>query len=105
MARQTNYARGYKVELKIVKELEAEGFIAIRTAGSHSPWDVIGIKGDEVRLVQGKRCKEPGDTAAIIKKAVSELEKIETAICVFQELWIWVDSIGFTKRAVPWRGQ
>ena len=105
MARQTNYNRGYYAESKAVKELEAEGFVAVRTAGSHSPWDVIGIKEDEVRLVQVKRCKEPGDAAAIIKKAISELASIEIPVAAFQEVWTWVDSVGFTKRAVPWRGQ
>ena len=105
MARQTNYNRGYYAESKAVKELEAEGFVAVRSAGSHSPWDVVGVKDDEVRLVQVKRCKEPGDAAAIIKAALPELAKIETAVCVFQELWIWCDGQGFTKRAVPWRGQ
>lgn len=38
MVKQTNYSRGYYAESRAVKALEAEGFIAVRTAGSHGPW-------------------------------------------------------------------
>jgi len=53
----TNYERGRKKEYRICEKLREEGFdIVQRTAGSHSPIDIIAIrKADKkIRLVQSK---------------------------------------------------
>ena len=42
-----NYKRGVKLEREIQKIFRDAGYIAIRTAGSHSPWDVILVKETE----------------------------------------------------------
>ena len=52
-----NYIKGRKKEYKIVKEYRDKGFdIVQRTAGSHSPFDVIAIhtKEKKILLVQSK---------------------------------------------------
>lgn len=52
-----NYVKGRKKEYKICNELKKEGFdIAQRTAGSHSPIDIIAIrkKRKEIKLIQAK---------------------------------------------------
>ncbi len=52
-----NYERGRRKEYKVTYRLKKEGFdIAQRTAGSHSPIDVIGIdlKNKVIRLIQAK---------------------------------------------------
>jgi len=52
-----NYVKGRKKEYKICEQLKKKGFdIVQRTAGSHSPFDVIGIdiKNKKIRLVQSK---------------------------------------------------
>lgn len=51
-----NYIKGRRKEYKYVKLLRDKGFIAQRTAGSHSPFDVIGINPEtrEIRLIQCK---------------------------------------------------
>ena len=47
-----NYRRGRAREYKIMDELREEGYpLVMRTAGSHSPVDVIAIK--EMSLVEG----------------------------------------------------
>jgi Holliday junction resolvase len=51
-----NYLKGRRKEYKIVNQFKEKGLIAQRTAGSHSPFDVIAINPKERRifLVQAK---------------------------------------------------
>ncbi len=39
-----NYERGVRLEREVQDIFRKAGYIAIRTAGSHSPWDVILVK-------------------------------------------------------------
>jgi len=49
------YLKGRRKEYKVCKQLREEGFeIVQRTAGSHSPIDIIAIKRDLILLVQVK---------------------------------------------------
>jgi Holliday junction resolvase len=52
----THYRAGAERERRIVKRLKAEGFIAVRSAGSHSIIDVWAInpKTRIIRLIQSK---------------------------------------------------
>ena len=52
-----NYVSGRRFEYTIKKALEKLGWIAIRSAGSHSPFDIIAIKGDRILLLQLKKYK------------------------------------------------
>jgi len=51
-----NYVKGRKKEYKIVNQEKAKGNIAFRSAGSHSPIDVISIDTQKkiIRLIQCK---------------------------------------------------
>jgi len=52
-----NYVKGRRKEYKICDELRAQGWdIVQRTAGSHSPIDVIAINQEKklIRLIQSK---------------------------------------------------
>ena len=52
-----NYEKGRRKEYKICNELKEAGFeIVQRTAGSHSPVDIIAINRDlgEIKLIQAK---------------------------------------------------
>ena len=51
-----NYQKGARYERKLVNEAKAEGNIAFRSAGSHSPIDVcvVNSKDREIRLIQAK---------------------------------------------------
>ena len=42
-----NYQKGVRLEREVVKIFEEKGWSAIRTAGSHSPFDVILTKYTE----------------------------------------------------------
>ena len=47
-----NYRRGYETERKAKKELELAGYYVIRSAGSHSQFDLIALptwKSDELQ--------------------------------------------------------
>jgi len=54
----TLYKKGARKEYYLINKLKEQGFnIVQRTAGSHSPIDIIAIKIDEkvIKLVQSKR--------------------------------------------------
>ncbi len=50
----TNYQRGAAFERKAQKELEGHGFAVVRSAGSHSPTDLVAMRAGEIVLVQCK---------------------------------------------------
>ena len=59
----SNYKRGRTREYAVVKSLMASGWSwAQRTAGSHSPVDVVAYKPGEVMFVQVKRRGAMGKT-------------------------------------------
>jgi Holliday junction resolvase len=50
----TNYSRGADFERTVKRDLEAKGYFAIRSAGSHGAVDIIAIKKDDAMAVQCK---------------------------------------------------
>ena len=52
----SNYIKGVKKERKIVNDARAEGLLSFRSAGSHSPVDVVIIDAQkkEIELIQCK---------------------------------------------------
>lgn len=60
-SRVTNYTRGRNLEYKVKKELEAQGYLVIRSSGSHSPFDLIAMRMDEIRFIQLKS-RQQGQT-------------------------------------------
>jgi hypothetical protein len=68
----TNYSRGRAREYRTMALLEAAGFEAYRMAGSHGPFDVIGISNAGIVLVQ---CKLNGMPKAW------EIEQMKGAQC------------------------
>ena len=49
--KMTGYSRGANFERRIRKHFESQGWTCFRSAGSHSPADLICIKGGEIMLV------------------------------------------------------
>ena len=49
-----NYLKGVRKERKLVNDARAQGFLAFRSAGSHSPIDVVIIdpEHETIKLVQ-----------------------------------------------------
>ena len=50
----TNYTRGATFERKVARDLEGYGYVTVRSAGSHSPADVIAMKYGTIAAVQCK---------------------------------------------------
>lgn len=48
----SNYSRGANFERRVRRHLEDRGWVVFRSAGSHSPADLIALKAGEVMLVQ-----------------------------------------------------
>ncbi|WP_134643008.1 hypothetical protein [Ammonifex thiophilus] len=92
-----NYRRGYLAELRAKEELERQGYLVLRTAGSKGPFDLVAVRKDGVRLIQVKRCKDgngirPGDLRA--------LGEVPVPPGVTKEFWVWRDGEGFVRREV-----
>jgi Holliday junction resolvase len=65
-----NYVKGRRKEYKVMNAARERGLIALRSAGSHSPIDVVTIDVDqrEIRLIQ---CK-PESMSENQKQAIRE---------------------------------
>ena len=50
----TQYSDGRKLEYAAAADLRANGYVVMRTAGSHGPADLIAIKPGELLFVQCK---------------------------------------------------
>jgi Holliday junction resolvase len=50
----TSYSKGRAFEYRVRRHLEGKGWVVFRTAGSHSPADLIALRTGEVWLVQCK---------------------------------------------------
>ncbi len=100
MAR-TNYQRGYETERKIMEQLAKQGFLVLRSAGSHSKIDVLGLHRDRIVAVQSKRTKKFSFSS--YQKEVVAIQSVilEYALNnVDFELWVWEDRKGFKKWAI-----
>lgn len=94
----TKYSQGRKTEYKILHWGGRNGYISCRTAGSHSPWDVILVNEDKVRLIQAKRTKKFYPSQ--IQNDLDKLRTIKTPDNVSQELWVWENRKGFIKKII-----
>jgi Holliday junction resolvase len=64
-----NYEKGRRAEYKCCEALADAGWIPIRSAGSKSPIDVIGVGNGKVRLIQvksGKKGVSPADIEVLL---------------------------------------
>lgn len=96
MAR-TNYERGVEIERKAIQQLEQVGYIALRSAGSHSSFDVVAINPNGIRLIQ---CKREKDKLGKWDLLLEQLSEIKVPFNATKELWVWVDREGWVKQEV-----
>lgn len=84
-----NYVRGVRLERLAVNELEQDGYIAARTAGSHGVFDIHASNQRHVLLIQCKSYLPSKKEAKEIAKNALE----NTPICkhVIVQLWCRVD--------------
>lgn len=73
----TRYTKGRGFEYKIIETLKDRGYsIVFRSAGSHSPIDVVGAKINEVLLIQAKIVSNAAAALRVEKRVREEFNKI-----------------------------
>ena len=90
-----NYLRGYSKEREVVNEFRKKGFVAYRSAGSHSIIDVTIHFPEYVLVLQLKRVKKKGYN---FDKDLETLRKMKTP--AHKELWVYRD---YEKRGNKWQ--
>ena len=82
-----NYVRGRRYEYKTMRTLEKLGYLCIRTAGSHSPFDVIAFLTKDntehhiIRAIQVKASKY------VPKKEIEKFKRVVIPTIITKELW------------------
>jgi len=102
----TNYTSGRRYEYKIMDSLK--GYYSIRTAGSHSKFDVIAFRLDAeegalIRTIQSKSGKKPVISKAELKE-LQYLRKMLPSI-VSVELWLWTKGISEPEIKILTKGK
>lgn len=82
----SHYIKGRKFEYKIVHDEQPDNGFIVRSAGSHSPYDVIVVDKDK-KLVKCIQAKVISTTSEIFKGVVSEeiKETVENYKIFFME--------------------
>ena len=71
----TNYEKGRRKEYKVIHEARAKGHLAFRSAGSHSPVDVVDIDTSE-RVIRFVQCKPDSISEKARQKLLDENSQI-----------------------------
>jgi len=93
----SNYLKGRAFEYQIKDFLERNHYFVLRMAGSHSPFDLIAINGDEIKFIQAKELKNKSAINHVVKEvesslmSMSEFLKVLENIIVFVYLYLKVD--------------
>jgi len=87
MRLEAPYATGYRIERRAVKMLEDLGYIVVRSAGSHGPFDLVAISPDDIRLVQIKVM--PFNANRTFFKQRLALKRIAVPLVCRKEFWIY----------------
>lgn len=74
-----NYRRGADFERRVQSYFQNRDYFVIRSAGSHSPIDLVALKAGEVKLIQ---CKIDGVLSVAERQQLQELTR-ETGCQVF----------------------
>lgn len=51
MGENKNYLRGVRLEREVMQIFKEHGYIVMRTAGSHSPFDVVLVKEGPLKRI------------------------------------------------------
>lgn len=88
------YAAGRRAEYKCVQQLKREGFNAVRTAGSHGPFDVVAWNRAGVRFIQVKKTKDFLRISPILTLARRTFEDADFPIWAQHAVEIWIHHQG-----------
>lgn len=75
----TNYTKGAAFERKVAKDLEGYGYVTVRSAGSHSPADLLAARNTLLSAVYGY-----SEVVAVQCKRDGRLDPDE-----WNEFWEW----------------
>ena len=92
-----NYVSGRRFEYTIKKELQDQGWIAIRSAGSHSPFDIVAIKGNKILLLQLKKYQGGKMPFSEYRKEMRKLFELDIAKTLEPTVAIIQDKEGLRK--------
>lgn len=92
---RTGYQRGRANEYRAMGQLKKEGWIVLRSAGSHSPLDLFAAKGGERLLVQVK-----SGGGRVDNKGLAELIHWAKEFNGNAEVWHFKGRLGLEKRVV-----
>lgn len=92
-----NFRKGYRVELLAKAELEKEGYYVVRSAGSHSLFDLVAFDCSGVRLIQLKSFSKKGYSNPQTNWH-NEAANICIPINCTKEIWVYKSREGFIKK-------
>ena len=61
------YRRGSRAERELLQQLQQDGLLAIRSSGSHGPFDLVVVTAGGGRLLQVKKCGVTPSEATIVR--------------------------------------
>ncbi len=91
----TAYQRGVRLEYLARTLLRQHGYAVIRSAGSHSPIDLVAFKAREVLLVQVKKAGQP------LRLPLQQLRAWPAPPHTRKQVWVYEPARGRTK--ARWR--
>ena len=80
-----NYIKGVRKERKIVNEAREQGLISFRSAGCHSPIDVV-IINNKLRIIKLIQCKPDSMSNPKRLKLMEQLGKLNGVYQVWTEV-------------------
>jgi Holliday junction resolvase len=80
-----NYLAGRRKEWQTMRLLEAQGYLAMRMAGSHGPFDVIAANSTNILAIQVKT----GEPATISPAEIEAIAEIKVPNNVAKQVWLW----------------
>lgn len=80
------YKLGRRYEYRAIKLLEQFGYTCTRSASSQGLWDVVGVRFDEVKLVQ---VKFTSADKYYEDANCKEFRNLPVPDCVVKELWVF----------------
>ena len=91
----TPYQRGVRLEYRARDVLRTQGYVVVRSAGSHGPADLIALNRREVLLVQVKHAGQP------LRLALNALASLPAPSHTRKQVWVYEPARGRT--AAHWR--
>jgi Holliday junction resolvase len=87
-----NAKRGIAIERRAQADLEAAGYIVLRSAGSHGVFDLAAVRADETKFIQ---IKSTSSRKATFGSVIRELATVPRPPCCSVELWVWLKGQGW----------